>query len=324
MKLKGKMVFAFLLLTACTFAEDFRVHKTNLLGAETEGKNQSVSVGINDSVILALPQDMTFVQGLEITIKVPKIVTEWRDSVAWSLYEDISPVPSEKRIDYSEKRVFVGTFANRLSQIIKIPLSEDSDIKEDAYSQFIKISDAQKQGFIFLRFQLAMKGAGDELTNAKISVSAKPILKNKGRLVIQAEPPEGTELKPFTTFVDGTNVNPEGGILLDTGSHDVSIVSDFYRNELRTVTIEKAKTENLHILFRDITPMIRLFVPQGSLVFIDETPVENYEMLIPTVPGDHTIKIVVGNYEIVKTLKAANGINYNVSVSMDAVVSEEE
>ena len=94
MKLKGKMVFAFLLLTACTFAEDFRVHKTNLLGAETEGKNQSVSVGINDSVILALPQDMTFVQGLEITIKVPKIVTEWRDSVAWSLYEDISPVPS--------------------------------------------------------------------------------------------------------------------------------------------------------------------------------------------------------------------------------------
>ena len=110
---KNKKVFSLMFLAffgiLMSKAEPFRVRKTNLIAIDSLFEKKSVEAGVNDAVVIKLPEDKTFIEGIEISVKVPKIVAEWRDSVAWSLYSGISPVPEEKLIDYSGTRAEVGT-----------------------------------------------------------------------------------------------------------------------------------------------------------------------------------------------------------------------
>ena len=55
-------------------AETFRVHKTNLLSVKVNDTPDEIEAGINDAIAIELPADMTFVQGIELTIQVPQIV----------------------------------------------------------------------------------------------------------------------------------------------------------------------------------------------------------------------------------------------------------
>lgn len=319
-----------LALAACAFslcaeAENFRVRQTNVISISSPFDRQSAEAGVNDAVAVMLPEDCTFIEGIEISVKVPQVVAEWRDSVAWLLYSGIEPLPSKDEIDYSGTREEIGTFGESLSLNIKVPVAKGHSIKEDAYSVLAPLIPALEDGFLFLRMQLAMKGAASSITKAKFTVSAHPILSKKGILSLAAVPPEKGELKPFTVFLDGKQSELDSkSITVSAGKHDISLVSDFYRNELRTVTVEQAKRTEVNVQLRDIKPLIQLIAPQKTRMFFDEAeyiaPAEQFY----TTQGDHTVKFLVGDYEIVKTLSAANGRSYSVSVNVDAIITETE
>ncbi len=318
------------MLSGYSFADSFRVHKTNILELPSEYEKKSVRCGVNDAVAIKLPKDMTFIQGVEISVKVPQIVTYWTNSVVWGIFDNVSPLPQENKIDYSASRIAFGVFGTNLSLNLKIPLFSDSIIKKDAYSTKIEelpkiVFDENGNGWFFLRMQLAMKGTDDELINSKFEVSARPILRDKGFLKIAALAPNNSELQKISVQIDGKNFDfSNEPFFLDTGSHTVSIQSDFYRNELRNVTVEQAKTANLEIHLRDITPAVRIAAPSNSQIFIDDKEVPNTTDLISVSAGDHIIKFVIGNYEITKALTAINGRNYNININLDALITEEE
>ena len=317
-------------LSGCAFADSFRVHKVNILELPSEYGKKSVKCGVNDAVAIKLPKDMTFIQGVELSVKVPQIVTYWTNSVAWGIFDNVSPLPQENKIDYSASRIAFGVFGTNLSLNLKIPLFADSVIKKDAYSSKIEnipkiVFDENGNGWFFLRMQLAMKGTDDDLINSKFEVSARPILRDKGFLKITALTPNNSELQKISLQIDGKDFDfSSAPFLLDTGSHTVSIQSDFYRNELRSITVEQAKSVNLEIQLRDITPAIRIASPSGSKIFIDDEEIPNTTDLIPVSAGDHVIKFVIGNYEITKVLSAINGRNYNININLDALITEEE
>ncbi|MBQ0039441.1 MAG: hypothetical protein KBS64_03315 [Treponema sp.] len=303
-------------------AEPFRVHGIGMLHLDGPFDKKSVQVSVNDGVAIKLPEDTTFLQGIEINIKVPKEVAEWRDSVAWSLYSSISPVPSENRIDYNGVRTETGTF-DSLSLNLLVPLEKNNTIKKDAYSHLAEYIADKKNGCIFLRFQLVMKGTSDSLLNSKFTVAAKPILIEKGIISVKAQAPDGSKPEPYTVFVDGNQADiGEEGLLVDSGTHNISLVSDHYRNELRAVTVEQAKNTVVDIIFRDIRPIIRLAAPEKTTIFFDDTeykaPVEPFY----TTQGEHTVRFIVGDYEIVRTVTTSDGRSYNIAVSLDALINE--
>ncbi len=304
-------------------AEDFRVKQTHIVEVSAKDGRSTESIGVNDALVIVLPEDKTFIEGVELSFKVPKIVAEWRDSVAWSVYGSVSPAPSEKRIDYSAERLQVGTFGSSLSLNMQIPFSDINTIKRNPYSIYMDDLPPNRQNFIFIRTLLAMKGASDEIPESRFEVSVRPLLIDKGRLSVKLLPPEGTEMQSYTAFVDGKAVDKIDGILLSTGNHDVSLVSDFYRNELRRVNISQAQTTELVITFRDIAPTIRIAAPEGTKVFLDDEELSLGQDLYKVLPGDHVVKFVVGDYEIIRNVKAENGHGYSVSLTMDATLSEE-
>lgn len=308
-----------------TAAETFRVHETMVLPVNVTGAPAVVKPGINDAVIIALPEDRTFIQGIELSIKVPQIVASWHDSIAWSFYDDINPIPTEKYIDYSGTRSTLGTF-NALSLNIQVPLSEKNTIKKSPYSFMVKNIPQEIDGKLFFRLQIAMKGVPEEISSEHFEITAKPILIDKGRLVLSVAAPAGDALlQPYTAFIDGKPFIPEKkGLVVDSGVHTLSIVSDFYRNEVRTVTIEQAKTTALLVTFRNITPLVVVTAPSDAVIYFDNEKIENTKEPFPVTQGDHTVRFVIGDYEVVKTVSAVNGRSYTVSVTVDAAVSESE
>ena len=155
-------------------AETFRTHALDVIQLDGPFDKKATEISVNDSVAIQLPKDTTFIQGIEINIKVPKEVAEWRDSVAWSLYSSVTPKPSTDRIDYSGIRAETGTF-DSLSLNLLVPLEKKNSIKKDAYSRLVEFIPEKKDGMVFLRFQLVMKGVSDSLMNSRFVVQAKPI-----------------------------------------------------------------------------------------------------------------------------------------------------
>ena len=88
-------------------------------------------------------------------------------------------------------------------------------------------------------------------------------------------------------------------------------------------TISQAQTTELVITFRDIAPTIRIAAPEGTKVFLDDEELSLGQDLYKVLPGDHVVKFVVGDYEIIRNVKAENGHGYSVSLTMDATLSEE-
>lgn len=325
--LKFKILALSLLVLSMTqglYAESFRVRKTHVIRLDSPRDKQTSVMGINDAMIIRLPKDDAFIQGVELSIKVPKVVADWTDSVAWSLYTGISESANEKTVNYSAKRIKVGTFASGLSLNLKIPVKDNHSIKQDAYSLLVNENTLNQGNFIFFRLQLAMKGTDDEIYNSQFTVSVKPILEDKGVLRIETKDPFGTQIKPYTVFIDGKQTEIQNNeIVLHTGTYNISFISDYYRNELREVTIEQAKTSVVSVDFRDIRPLVQVIMPSNAKVFFDDAEIKDAKKSFYTVQGKHTIKFVLGDYELIKTLTVANGKNYTISLEMDASVQEE-
>ena len=307
------------------FAESFRVHKTIMLPATNSEEKNFVKAGPNDAIVISLPEDMTFVQGIEIMFKVPQEVAYWMDSVAWSLYDEIKPEPTEKKIDYKGTRKTIGTFGNSLSLVLKIPITKENTIKKDAYSTYIDAIPDFLHNKIFLRMQMVMKGTPSSLSDAEFEVSAKPIYINKGKLSITVRPPDNINSALYNVFIDETPISKLQDIMITPGIHTVHVTSDSFRNENKTITIEQAKNHTLDIKLRDITPLIRIAAPNNSKIQIDDKIIDyKGSDSIPVPQGMHTIRISVGGYEIVKTVNAMNGHSYAINTNLDATITEEE
>lgn len=304
-------------------AEDFRIHRMNIAELSSPFDKKSVTMGVNDALGIKLPADVTFIDGIEIALKVPEIVLEWRDSVAWSIYSNIRPVPTEGLIDYSGNRVEVGTFEGASLYTVKVPTRIGGTVAADRYSHLTAAVTQSGGETLFFRLQLAMKGADDAITASQFEVSVAPIVSDKGLILLNVQS-EDNAVKNFTVFIDEKQREFDAkGFLVTEGNHTLSVVSDYYRNEVRTVTVERAKISKVDIMLRGINPNVRFIAPENTRVVFDDNDVTGKGSLFATTPGDHTVKFYIGDYEITKTLSLENGKNYNISVNIEAVVTEE-
>ena len=91
-------------------AESFRVGKVHEVSvAQTVDSEVIAKLGINEALAIILPPEQTFIEGLELKFEIPEAVASWMDSVACSVYANISPTPKASQIDYSGTRAYVRT-----------------------------------------------------------------------------------------------------------------------------------------------------------------------------------------------------------------------
>lgn len=306
------------------YGEMFRVAQVKTVVLPQSYEDVSLNAGIFDGVSVKLPEDTTFISGIEINIKVPEIVASWRDSVACTFYQNVSPSPSSNVIDYSATRVSLTTIPGRLNHTIYVPLNSKFSVKESPYAKVVETINELTDNSVFFRFQLAMKGAPEALESAEFELSVKPVLSNEGKVKLTVNQPDNKN-EPYSVYIDDKAVTiPQDGLIVKSGEHHLSLTSQAFRNEVRTFIVENAKTTNLNVLLRGIEPLIKIVCPQNASVTLDGQPVSVSENSFVITPETHTVKFNFGDYEITKTLNAINGRSYTVNLNVDASISEEE
>lgn len=301
-------------------AETFRVHKLFAVNISADkAEPQKIVTGINDSIAIFLPKDMTYIAGAEVLVEIPDAVANWRDSVALSLYDTITPMPGEDVIDYTGERVFVRALPPRPSWALRVPLSSLDSVKDSAYASKADIVPNTKDGFVFVRLQPAMKGIPDETMEATLQVSIRPLLEKAGKLSLNIDTQEGE--KSFTLFIDNEEKPYKGEYLLETGAHEVSVVSELYRTEVRTVNIDTAKTTTLNITLKSIEPAMTVIAPESANVTLDgEACPVGKEFAVAE--GEHTIRLVMGDWEVVRSITIQRGKSYTADFTVDMKLTE--
>lgn len=314
----------FLFSSGIICAESFRVHKTIISNLDIKTEQTTVQLGINDALAVFLPSDKTYLQGFSLEVKIPPLVASWQDSMAWTLFDNISPTPTSNTIDYSGSSISFGILPPRLTWSVIIPTTKENTIKNNPYISKLDVVANENSTVVFIRLQQAMKGTPEEFEDAIFDITIKPILFNKGRLLLDLNN-SSNEVRPCSIFLDEKPFEPSTeGNYIETGIHTISLVSEFYRNEVRTVHIEQAKDTQLSINLRSIEPTVVFTAPTNATVYFDNQTIENKENELIITEGEHFVKFILGDYEVVKTFTAIKGQSYNVSLNVEAIVSESE
>lgn len=303
-------------------ADSFRVHKVIPVHFSEETQQSKITSGINDALFIMPEGDMTFISGIELTIKIPEEIATWRDSVAYSFYKTISPAPSEDNHDYSGEKHLLQTLPPKLSLTLIIPFQKETAQKQSPYAVVIPPLPEPQKG-IFIRFQLVMKGVPDNLERSTIEITAKPVLKNQGMLCLKTTPESSNE-KNYSVFIDDKPESNFGNLILQAGEHHLSIVSDSYRNEVRTFIIEQGKKTNLEVILRGSEPVFQISSPSTAIIYLDEKPLKNIKEAFTVSAGEHTVRFILGEYEVVKNITAITGKTYKISLDIDASILESE
>ena len=317
-------ISVFLTITAFIFtaqAESFRVHKTHILavsdveykGAENQEElKTTVSAGINDAVCILLPEDLTYIQGIEVTIKIPAVLSKYPNSIIYSLYNNISPVPQDTTIDYTGKELYTALYPAKISQTLLIPLVQGNNIKQTPYADKTFIPDISRK-FVFLRNQLAVKGMPREAMDSKYLVSAKPVYLNKGKFTLTTIPSKPANL--IVTIDDKvTELDKNNSCFLKPGTHNVTITADGYRNENWSIMIETARESALNLELQSVAPTMQINMPQGTKVSVDNQNVEIKGSILELTPGEHILKFTLGGFEVVKQVTIQEGRSYSLHV----------
>ncbi|MCR5218821.1 hypothetical protein [Treponema sp.] len=318
------LLLAAAFLSFSASGESFRVQKTHSLSLEDGTSRKQISMGVNDALTIKLPSSKVFLQGVELYIQVPQETASISQNISWTLFSCVKPVPSEDRFDYSGTPSLSGTLRNSLGVTIRIPFDSDSSLKKDALSAMSEKLQSIEDGYVFFRLSTTDKNSR-ELLQGSVELYVRPIFKDSGKLHLNVIFPQDTAELPYSVFIDGTPCpSVKNFYTLEAGMHNVSIVSDYYRNEMRTISIEPAKTTELTVEFQDIKPLLHIAVPEGSILFIDEEKIEDFSHDIIMAVGEHTVKFQMGGYEIIKNFTAVNGRSYTFLINMDALITEEE
>ncbi len=316
------------LLSSTFFAENFRVGKVHTISLDSNSltsQTSSEKIGVSEALAIYLPEDQTFIEGIEIKMDIPESVASWMDCVACSVYDKITPLPSSSQIDYSGVRQYVSTLPGRLSWVLQIPIKENNSIKANKYTTKIDCVPEFKNRVVFIRLQPVMKGVPEETLQALIPMTVKALLIDKGQLIMNINNPEGSDF-PCTVYIDDKPVKYDkenNKVLLSSGIHTISIISNSYRNEVRTVRIDQAKVTNLDILMKSTEPTLIINAPETSLIYLDDKKCDILGKEFVISEGEHKIKFTIGDYEIMRSIQAIPGKTYTANFSVDLDISEE-
>ena len=128
----------------------------------------------------------------------------------------------------------------------------------------------------------------------------------------------------YTVFVDDEPVQDDlDKILLNTGIHNVSVISESYRTEVRNVRIEQAKISELDILLKSIEPTLIITAPEGTQIQFDGESFSETGKEIIISEGEHKVTFIIGDYEIIRSISAIKGKTYKANLAVDLQISEE-
>lgn len=285
----------------------------------------TAKLNINDALAIYLPETLQYIDGLEIKFDIPGEIATQKSCCEFAIYDNIFPEPNTEISEYKGDKIFSGIIPSKFSWIVQIPFSDQKNLKSNQYTTKIGQIPDLSNHFIFLRLHQLIADLPDEVLKAEFIISIRPILSDKGKFTLNLNCPD-ENVETCTIFIDDTAYNfntLKSGIFLDTGIHNVTIISEYYRTEVRKIRVDMAKQTDLSIQMKSIEPTLLITAPSGVKVYIDNELCTKIGTEFKISEGKHKISFTLGDYQVTRTLSIVKGKSYKANISVDLQFSEE-
>ena len=314
-------------LTVNAFTQSFRINKTKFVNLTKDVEfSSSVKMNINDALVVFIPEERPYMNGIEIKISIPEKVAITRNSCQLELYDSVKPAPSSDQIDYSGNKIFQGIIPGKFTWIVQIPFTAESKkIRTHQYTTKIDSIPDLKNNYLFIRLNQLLPKSDETLSDAEFMMTVSPVFANNGSLSLSILA-DGQKINRCSILIDDVPYNLEScinGITLSSGLHTVAVISEQYRTEVRTVRIEQTRLTNLTIILKSIEPTLIVTAPNNVSVFIDGNQCNSTGKEFFITEGDHNLKFKIGNYELMRTINVVKGKTYKVELTFDVQITEQ-
>ena len=92
---------------------------------------------------------------------------------------------------------------------------------------------------------------------------------------------------------------------------------------MRSFLIEQAKTSQIEIELKSLAPTLTIIAPDNAQIFLDDEPYKKPSEPNLISEGEHKLRFVLGDYEVMRTLDIHKGKSYTVNLSVDLKITEE-
>ena len=279
--------------------------------------------------VLQYPDDDTFVEGVEVEIKIPEPVRNAPGSFAVYVYRGASPDPEHKVMLFSASRLVLQPIppGNRL--FLLLPVRADNDIHSGPGAVAVSSVSDRSLFPLLLTIQPIAKGIPTQAMDAEFQIRIRPISLNKGGAhIVVSDADTGKVIawaspnSPVTVTLNGQPIPYQRDrYLLDPGLYRIDVESSVYNSESRTFDVDKGKTTEVDFLMERPSAHLRIDAPRGATVYLDGIQITSLEH-VRVAPGEHTVLYRVGDYTVSRRFTAVQKKDYEISLFLDIMINE--
>jgi hypothetical protein len=316
-KKKLLTVFYLIIIIVSTFAINVRGEVNSILSVNTDTLKTEFKIfdltGINI-------QQNPFIEGMELTISIPEDLNKYRDSFMLNIYYKLDSDPNTALKAYQGSLLVSSVVPVSKKMFISIPfthISNDNSLPGSIISKIINKSDLP----LLLTITPVMKGIPSTVLTSIFQLEIIPIKSNKGILELNISGHDSGDL--YTIILDGSQILPKSEYILDEGIHQLIIKSDNYKEISRSFVIDNGKKAELDITLEQLLSTVSFETPEGAKVILDGVKIEPKDGKNITIdPGEHVVRMELGDYFLSKKFTIINEKNYKISLFLDILVQE--
>lgn len=291
---------------------------------EIQDYSKQVSLSVGELLPLQLDSSGELLEGILVEISLTERLKRYSDSFGLMLYYNVNPVPVKNILDYSGKTLFSEVFPlmNKIS--LYIPLKRGTGEAFRGIGKYVA-SPVTPGGFpLVLTVEFVMKGVPDSVLRLPFRLKISPVLKKVGFLTPLIIKPEEKSDEKIEFYIDDSPYDPEETpIALESGLHTLLVISEAFKEESRSFSIETGETTEVEIALEVEKPEVKIDALPGTLIFIDGNKIDEIsEEGIDLAEGEHAFLFKIGDYSVSRNIYIKNGKKYNFSLFFEIDVKE--
>jgi len=297
------------------------------------GFEQTVDIRYQEFVAVYLPEDIRFLEGVQIELVLSSALRESYDSFGIVIYDSLQPLPVIGERSFVGRRAFFHYLValNRLFYHLSVDRDATGSTQgrhNPTQGLFRPALPSDSQSYpILVGIVPIMKGIPDSLRDQRFYLRVTPRLADMGLLSLRLHTPESTENASYEIRLDGKLLATPSEIPIEiefaTGLHTLRVTSDSFRPVDTTFSIEAGQTNEIEVDIEPLTGRITIEAPSIATVYIDGTRYSAKDLTdIELQPGEHTVRFKIGDYSSTRTFTVTRGKNYAIYLELAIAVKE--
>jgi hypothetical protein len=284
--------------------------------------NESQTVMITPGKLLAITaDDLSMLEGLQISIKPASSLLRFRDSFAVFVYKQVSPFPAEEVFVYNGNKLTFDLLPTVQEVFLEIPFVENhSFVRSVDTVQITQQIDEQDFPLLFT-IQPIMKGLPDSIIDAEIEITLNPVQGKFGTVNLVIEKEDDVN-EPYDLFIDNQIVTSvDKPLILSSGVHTIKVLSNAYRAYSQNIAVSTGEEIQVEIELEVLYPKFIFELPDSANTFVDGELINTSEDL-DLQPGEHVLLIEFGDYSLSRTIRSEFGKEYQIKLSFELEIAE--